>query len=516
MVMALAAHLREGGERVDLIETHISYVLLTKHYAYKIKKAVNLQFLDFTTLAARRLYCMEELRLNRRYAPQLYLDVVPIGGSWAQPRIEGAEPALDYAVKMQTFPQDQLADRLLAHGDLSAADLDALAHTVAAFHTCIARAGADTTFGAPERVLAPALQNFDQMQALECDAANAMTDRLRALRDWSIAQYTALSALMAERKRAGFVRECHGDLHLGNIARVEDTLTPFDGIDFNPELRWIDTSNEVAFLVMDLEFRQRADLAYRFLNTYLEITGDYQAVALLRFYQVYRALVRAKVALLRAAQSDDARQRADAVAHLDYAAACAKRCDPAVILTHGLAGSGKTTATYFLCALAGAIRIRSDIERKRLHGIGPLARTDSAVAAGIYGAEASARTYQKLLKLAQVIVGAGYPVIVDAAFLKRAEREQFRAFAEHAQVPFFIADFRAPPELLRERIRKRQQDAGDASEADLAVLEFQLQVHEGLSAEEQSAAIAFDCTTPAAATAMAAAWGPVLARLGDK
>src|SRR6266516_4567782 len=269
-------------EQVTVLETHISYVLLTGRYAYKLKKAVDFGFLDFTTLAARRHFCEEELRLNRRLAPALYLDVVPITGSVDAPIVGGDGIAIEYAVKMGEFPQDALASGLLTRGELVPADIDALAAMVAAFHGAIEVAAAGAGFGAPEGILQRAQDNCSALLPLLDDPA----ERAHAAR----------RGAFLRRVEEGFVRECHGDLHLGNIARIDGELTIFDCIEFNPALRWIDVMSEVAFTVMDLEDRGRADLSHRFLNAYLERTGDYSGLAVLRFYLVYRALVRAKIA----------------------------------------------------------------------------------------------------------------------------------------------------------------------------------------------------------------------------
>ena len=300
LVSALRDFLSAGGKSVALIETHISYVLLTGQFAYKIKKAVELGFLDFRTLAARRFYCDEELRLNRRFAPELYLDVVAITGSVEAPVFGGTGPAIEYAVKMREFAQDGLASQVLGRGELSAPHIDTLAAKVAAFHHAACVANVSGPFGVPASVLRTALQNFAQIRSLL--NTQAEVSELAALAAWTEREHAACIAAMARRRGEGFVRECHGDLHLGNIAFVEGELTIFDGIEFNEEMRWIDVMSEIAFTAMDLRDRGRPDLAHRFLNAYLEITGDYDGLSVLRFYIVYRAMVRAKISRLRADQ----------------------------------------------------------------------------------------------------------------------------------------------------------------------------------------------------------------------
>jgi hypothetical protein len=494
-----------------MMETHISWVLLTGEYAYKIKKPVNLGFVDFTSLAMRRYYCEEELRLNRRLAPGLYLDVVEIRGDVRAPRIGGTGRLLEYAVKMREFPQAGLASRALAEGTFGAADIDCLAGLVAEFHARTPAATPDR-LGAPDTILSAARQNFDQLRTRVKPEPD--TKKLRSLREWTEREFAAMRETFAARKREGFVRECHGDLHLGNIAMIEGKPVPFDCIEFNDELRWIDVMSEVAFAVMDLEDRQRGDLAWRFLNRYLEATGDYPGVRLLRFYFVYRALVRAKVHLMRAQQPRLPRAAKSRLlrAFRGYVKLAERFAIPggaSLFITHGLSGCGKTTMTQPLIELLGAVRLRSDVERKRLHGLAPLAESGSGVNDGIYTPAANAATYRHLGALARGVLAAGYSVVVDATFLKRTEREIFRAIAEQADVRFVILNFLAPLEVLRARIAERKARADDVSEADLAVLQHQVAARESLTPAEMTAAFAVDGTR----TVSREMWSPLIERL---
>jgi len=495
-----------------VLETHISWVLLTGDYAYKIKKPVDLGFLDFSTLEKRRHYCEEELRLNRRLAPEFYLEVVTVRGSPAAPRIGGEGPLLDYAVKMREFPQDALASRLLERGQFDAREIDTLAALVADFHAAAPPARAAETLGAPETICAAALQNFEQIMPRLRLAREK--EAVQLLREWTEREFRDRRDELAARKRAGYVRECHGDLHLGNIVVSSGRPVPFDCIEFNDALRWIDVVSEVAFVVMDLHDRGRPDLGWRFLNRYLEASGDYDSLAVLRFYLVYRALVRAKVHLIRSQQpgllkSDKSRLQIAFQGYLRLASRLSAAEGVALLITHGVSGSGKTTATQSLVALLGAVRVRSDVERKRLHGMKPLERSGSAEDAGIYTAAATQATYERLLAVAQCTIKAGYPVIVDAAFLKRAEREQFQHLARRCGVPFVVLDFDAPEKVLRERVMRRAAAAVDASEADLAVLERQMRFREPLSPQERLAAITIDTRS----TEHTPAWRAVMRRL---
>jgi len=461
-----------AAQNVRLVETHISWVLLAGRYAYKIKKAVDLGFLNFTGLEARRFYCAEEIRLNRRLAPKIYLDVMPIGGAPDAPEF-GAQPAIEYAVRMKRFAVAKEFDQLLLRGKILPQHMDQLAATLAIFHRGLPRAEAGSAFGTAAAIRAAAMQNFEQMLSLL--TAPCERDALNKLSAASTDAFAACEKYFERRHAQGWVRECHGDLHLGNIVLIGDLPVPFDGIEFNPALRWIDVMDEVAFLVMDMLHAQRPDLAYRFLNAYLEITGDYAGVAVLRFYLAYRAAVRAKVSAIRACQPehDQPIQAQALVACRDYLALagdCLSGRRPALIITHGLPGSGKSTFAQAALERLQAIRIRSDVERKRLFGMHPLEASHSDVGGGIYSADATRRTYDRLSELARVQLEAGFPVIVDAAFLMRAEREQFRSLAQNLSVPFVIASRPASTATLSARIVRRRKAASDASEADIDVL----------------------------------------------
>jgi aminoglycoside phosphotransferase family enzyme/predicted kinase len=482
-------------EHINLLETHISWVILTGRYAYKIKKPVNLGFLDFSSLDARRRYCEEELRLNRRLAPSIYEAVVKITGSVDSPVIDGAGTAIEYAVKMREFPQASLASQLLADGALSTAHIDALATHIAAFHAHTGVAARGCPYGSPEAVIAPARENFTQVGCSLPEAGDQA--RIAELCAWTEHEYQAHWTQFNARHTEGCVRECHGDLHLGNIVMLDGKLTPFDCIEFNPSLRWIDVMSEIAFLVMDLMDRGRADFASRFLNVYLEASDDYGGLEVLRFYRVYRAMVRAKVHALRAAQegigaAEHERLIAASGDYLELAQRCAQDSQPAIVLMHGLSGSGKSVLAQSLAARVGAIRLRSDVERKRICGLAPLASSGSSLASGLYSTELTEATYHRLLDLARLGTNAGYPVIVDATFLKRWQRDVFRREANARGMPFVIVDVTAPEATLRERIAARLAAGGDPSEADLSVLTHQLAQNETLAAEELSAVLRVD------------------------
>jgi len=485
---------------VQLLETHISWVLLAGEYAYKIKKPLNLGFLDFSTLKKRRHYCEEELRLNRRLAPALYLDVQGIAGSADRPRFTdpNSPEVFEYAVRMRRFPQHARLDCQLDAGRLTSRDMDEVAQRVAEFHRCAPHADADSRYGEPDTVQAPVRENFAQIDAL----LSRETDRraLARLADHAEHQFQALRPLLGQRKARGAIRECHGDLHLANLARLASGITAFDCIEFDPALRWIDVMSEAAFLVMDLQHRGHPDLAYRFLNAYLQHTGDYQGVAVLPYYLAYRAMVRAKVAAIESAQHHEGTPSPEYYAYTELARRLGDPARGAVILTHGFSGSGKTWLSQQLVEMLPAVRVRSDVERKRLFDLSAEADSGSAVGGGIYSTQAGNRTYGRLAEVARAVAKTGYPVLVDATFLERDRRRPFLELAGELDVPFAIVDCRAPERELHRRVAGR---TGDASEADLTVLKRQLQTHEPLDAGESALTLRVDTGAPVDAAELA-------------
>jgi len=482
-------------QSVELLETHISWVLLAGECAYKIKKPVSLGFLDFSTLEARRTYCDEELRLNRRTAPGLYLDVVSVTGSLSAPVLGGTGPPIEHVLRMRRFAQDALLDRMVRTGGMDSGLADRLAAAVARFHDRIPVASAGSAHGSAAEIARMARENFDQSEPLVPPGVD--TAAIARLRAWTVSESTRLAPAFARRQASGRVRECHGDLHLGNIAMIDGEPVPFDCIEFSAELRWIDVMNEIAFVVMDLLDCGQARLAWRWLNRYLEISGDYEGIEVLRYYLVYRAMVRAKVALIRARQATQERARRDAEEAFSRHLHLADRLTvpdaaAALMLMHGVSGSGKTTLSQALLEDLAAVRVRSDVERKRLHGLAAQAASGSAVGTGLYDAAASRRTYERLGDVAELAVSSGWRVVVDAASLQHSARERFRTIARARGVPFVLISCEAPAATLRARVAQRRAVASDASEATAGVLERQLAEQEPLRADELREAVIID------------------------
>lgn len=487
---------------VEVIETHASWVLLTGVYAYKIKKPVNLGFLDFSTLAKRKHSCEEELRINRRLAADLYLEVVPIGGSADHPRLGEGAPAIEYALKMRQFDQSGLLDRLASSHRLTTALIRECAQTIAEFHARAARLPVDSPLASAAAVAQAMLDNFSLANLMPGDAAAAMA----ALAQWTHRELERLTPSLTQRRADGFVRECHGDLHLANITLHEGRVVPFDGIDFNDEFRWIDIISDLAFLLMDLEFRNEGALANLALNTWLEFSGDFDGLALLPLYKTYRAMVRAKVALLTATNASlTTEQRHQQLAHFHAYLALAQRdsqtARPMLLCTCGLSASGKSHVSAHLAAQFGLVRLRSDVERKRLFGLAPLAASHPDDHARLYSADAGAQTYQRLATLTRQLLAQGQAVIVDAAFLREAERAPFMALARELALPFAIIHCEAPLAQRRHWLAERRNDPSEATEA---LLTRQADWFEPFSAAELSQQIHVATDTPGALTALTA------------
>lgn len=475
-------------DKMELIETHISWVILTGDIAYKIKKPVNFGFLDFTSLGARKQYCEAELNLNSRSAEELYLDVVPITGSASRPLVDyGTEGIIEYAIKMRQFRTEDVLSELHDADALTFEHIDELADRVATFHSQAESAGPETPFGNPEHLILPAKQNFEQIR--ERLSEKAHLEQLAHLEDWSMSSFEILSETMRQRKASHMVRECHGDLHLKNITLFNGKVTLFDCIEFNESFRWVDVISDMAFLVMDLEERGLHHYANRFLNHYMEETGDYQGLKLLPFYKAYRAIVRAKISLFEMDSFQDDPEKIAALwdkyqSYIDLAESCSALPNRFVLTMHGVSGTGKSTVALRLVDRLGAIRIRSDVERKRLYKLDPYAHPSSEFARELYSQEATELTYEKLAFLATHILSAGMSVIVDATNLQRWQRQRIEQVAVENGVPFCIADCQAAMSVIKSWIDQREDMDDDASDASFEIVDRQMQTQDPLSDEE--------------------------------
>lgn len=469
---------------IRVIETHISTVILTGPYAYKIKKPMNFGFLDFTTLAARQHFCHEEIRLNQRLTSGLYLDVIAITGSAEAPQLNGQGEAIEYAIRMRQFPQEQLLDQRLQRGELSADDIDALTSQIARFHLQAPEVANGHPLAQPAAIMAPVRQNFEQIRPLLSDKQDLQ--QLDALESWAEDSFQRLLPLLEQRCQNGSIRECHGDIHLGNATMLDGEVVLFDCIEFNEPFRLIDIACDAFFLAMDLEDRGLHDLANRFTNNWLEQTNDYQSLPLIGFYKAYRAMVRAKVNLFRIGQENDPAAQAEILRqYRGYTRLAESYCAIPVrflAITHGVSACGKSTVAMQLVEQLGALRIRSDVERKRLFG--QLHNSDNPLNEGLYSPALTAQTYAHLHQLALTALQAGFPVVLDATYLQLEQREQAAKVAQSCGVPLLILDCQAPEHVMLEWLAERQAAGTDPSDASAEVIAAQQASRQPLTTEE--------------------------------
>jgi aminoglycoside phosphotransferase family enzyme/predicted kinase len=479
---------------LHLRETHISWIVLTGRYAYKIKKPVRFSFLDASTLERRQWLCDEELRLNRRFAPDLYVDIVPItSGAGNQLFVGGDGVPVEYAVRMHEFDPTQELSSLLHTNGVSEHDVMELATVIADFHRSAPVAAASSPYGTYQAVSKDVLDNLAELRQHILTDEEAQT--FDAVARWTEDQLARLEPAIRARRAAGAVRECHGDLHARNIVRWRERFTPYDCIEFDPAMRWIDVLSDLGFLFMDIAAHARADLAFACLSRYLEQTGDYAGLQVLPFYAVYRALVRAKVDALAAETADSASAQAlhaRLAGRLGIATRLIADRRPALIVTHGVTASGKSWLSDRLIGVLHAVRVRSDLERKRMQHVAPTAQRGAGVLEGPYAASATDLTYARLLDCADAALRAGFNAIVDATFLREAERARFGALAQQLGCDFLIVSCRADRAALKARLESRARSGLDPSEATRAVLEHQLATQEPLTGRERAQSLEVD------------------------
>lgn len=516
--LSQADHYGQNVTQVEKIETHISTVFLTGEFAYKLKKRVNFGFLDFTPLASRKNYCEMEVSLNRRTAPQLYLGVIALyqhPQHYNQISFE-PQPGLvvaDYLVKMRQFdPQNVLSRYVLKHV-LTDHQTNDLAEAIADLHQQAEPIKAGDFLGSPACVIQPMLDNFPSLLALlnsqrpltsntQLDL-NQLKNRLLQLEHWTRTQHTLLAPMIEQRQQQGHVRACHGDLHLDNITLINAKPVLFDGIEFNDQFRWIDTLSDLAFLLIDLDFRQQPGLAAKILNRYLQLNGDYAGLVLLRFYQTYRALVRAKITGLRYEQLPPESLEAQnslttMLAYIDLAEhyAYLHHTQPTLYIMQGVSGSGKSYYADQIHRQTGAIVVSSDRERKRLYGIHSQHRVTEAEKRRLYSTEMTQATYQRLLESCQSALQAGLSVVADATFLQAKSRQNFIALAQSFGLPYLVVCVEPDAKQAAELIKQRHQRNDDPSDANVEIMQRQLTQFEAPTTAENHICLTMQTTLP--------------------
>ncbi|HJV35351.1 AAA family ATPase [Geomonas sp.] len=478
----------EPTENVSLIETHVSFIFLTDQFVYKVKKPVNFGFLDFTTLERRHFFCQEEVRLNRRLCPDIYLGVVELHETEAGASFRAGGRLIDYAVKMKRLPKERMLDHLLVSGTVEAATMASLARFVADFHAKAARGPEIDACGSLPAIRENWAENFRQAEPFVGQTIRACD---LALIRCSVEQFlSGHGELFGERVRDGFIRECDGDLHPGNIC-LTDGICIFDCIEFNERFRYTDVCADVAFLLMDLEFSGHRELCRPFLEAYRQAGGDPGPSSLVNFYQGYRAFIRGKVHSFRLQEAgvppeELARAKETAERYFRLARGCAlrDRLSPTLILTCGAMGSGKSTLARELAFQLGLPLAQSDAVRKKLAGPAATRGSEQAYDQGIYAPSFNQATYDQLLKKAAAALRSGSGMVVDATFRRRGDRDRFQRLAREAGAGFAVLETACPPQLIKERLEKRGKDPHELSDGRWELFPRQLAEFEPTAAGE--------------------------------
>jgi len=449
----------EPTTRVRLEQTQMSFVFLTDDYAYKVKKPVDLGYLDYTTLEKRLYFCNKEIELNRRLCADAYLEVAKITRHNNSFSIGGDGEAVEYAVRMRRLPQKRMMDYLLEKNGVTDEMVSRLAEKVAAFHRQAATDKEISAFGGLETIIQNTEENFSQTDKyIDKTISERQLEHIVGYTRRFIAQN---KPLFAERVREGHIRDCHGDLHTAHIC-FEDGICVYDCIEFNDRFRYGDTASEVAFLAMDLDHHGRADLSRSFVNKYIGFSRDEGLKKLLPFYKCYRAYIRGKVACFKLddpyIRPEERRQtRETAAGYFDLAYAYVKS-KPSLFITMGLVGSGKSTLAQALAKRMGLVVISSDATRKRLASIPRTEHRFEEFDTGIYSPEFSRKTYDTMFAQAEEILRDGGSVILDASFIKAAERQKAKEIAEEAGALFFTLECNLDEELTRQRLSHRLEE----------------------------------------------------------
>jgi uncharacterized protein len=478
----------EPPARVELRQTHTSYVFLVGDHVYKVRKPVAFAFIDCSTPERRRELCELELRINRRLAPTVYCGVRPLvyrNGKYSLGReAAGADVVVDFALEMRRLPEERRFDHLVEAGVATLEDVGRIAEHLARFHATVASTEG-WNYGSASAVWRLLMSNLEETAELVADPDSQ--ERLELVGSFSRRFLTTHWEFFNQRARIGRVREGHGDLRGDAIYLVPDGITIIDALEFSERLRYGDVAAEIAFLAMDCDRLKRPDLAGELARAYALAADDPDLEFLLPFYKCYRAAIRAKVELLKSRQedcpfADRALAREQARRYLELACSYAGRPPAAMLLVVcGLSGTGKSTVARALQQRTTFTLLASDVERKRLAGVAPTVHLDAPYGAGVYGADFSAKVYRALLAQAEDLLKAGHGVIIDATFLRRADRALAIDLAARTQTSPIFVECRAPRDEVVARLTRRSTRANEISDADEAIYRRQLEEFEAFA-----------------------------------
>ena len=463
---------------VELVQTHVSWIFLTDTHAFKLKKPVNFGFLDFSTVDRRRFYCNEELRLNRRLCPDIYEAVVELRESPAGIAFLGGGPIIDYAVMMKRLPADHMLDRMVESGEVTTADMRNVAAVISKFHAEALGTPYISGFGSLEKILFNWRENFEQLMPFN---TSTLPDVEReAIQSWVMNFAETNRDLLDRRVEQGFIRECDGDLHLENICLVDDRVYIFDCIEFNERFRFCDTAADIAFLLMDLDFHNRSDLADVVITSYSTASGDLELAKLIDFYKIYRAVVRGKVESFRLNDKgippdshDMALKRAIRYFSLARGYIERLRLRPTLFITCGTMGCGKSTLAEQLAFELGIKVYNSDFIRKSIAGLPPETAVREKYGQGLYADSSSEKTYRELEQLAECELAAGNSVIIDASFRNAEKRAIFAELAALRRVGFVILMVSCDESEQKKRLKERSARDHSVSDGRIDLLELQ-------------------------------------------
>ena len=483
----------ESGQ-VNLVQTQMSWILFAGNLVYKMKKPVDLGYVDYTTLEKRQYYCNREVELNRRLCPQSYLGVSTINLADGEYSIDGDGEVVDYAVKMKKLPQEKMLDYLLANNNPTADMLSQVAERVAAFHKKAETGPHIDPFGSIQAIRFNTEENFTQ--SIKYADKVVSRDTLDRIKDYTNRFLNNNSALFESRVKEGHIRDCHGDLHSSHIC-FTDELCIYDCIEFSDRFRYSDTAAEVAFLAMDIDHYGRADLSQVFIQRYLEMTRDSQVETLLNFYKCYRAMVRAKVNCFKLDDpyvDSEEKQRSllKAQQYFDLAESYTLQ-KPWLLVNVGLVGSGKSTLAKELARHMGIVVISSDIVRKTLAGIPPVESASQGMDTGVYSPDFSRLTYETMFNQAASWLKKGVSVILDATFVLALSRKTAYEIAMKYNAGFAFLEYTISDEEACRRINHRKLEPGNVSDGTTQVYFKMKSEFEPLDKTEAQQRVIIDC-----------------------
>jgi aminoglycoside phosphotransferase family enzyme/predicted kinase len=446
----------EKAGKIELVQTQMSFVFLTEEFVYKVKKAVDLGYLDYTTLEKRRFFCQKEVELNRRLCPETYLGVVPITSDKGAFVIGGRGDAIEYAVKMRRLPQPRMMNVLLASDGVTVEMVGGVAQKLADFHKKAETNPEISAFGETRAITINTDENFDQTE--KYIGRTISEDNYQSIKGYTDSFVKKNTPLFKKRVKEGRIRDCHGDLHAAHIC-FTDSICIYDCIEFNDRFRYCDVASEMAFLAMDLDHYGRADLSRSLIRAYVAEGGDKELQKLLGFYKAYRAYVRGKVESFKLddpyiASAEKKKTQDIAASYFDLARAYTM-AKPVLFITVGLVGTGKSTLAQAMAKRLGLVVIASDVTRKQLAGIPVTEHRFEGFDSGIYSAELSLKTYDKMFSGAGDILREGGSVVLDASFIKAEERLKARRLAEEAGAEFFIIECTLDEANIKKRLERR-------------------------------------------------------------